>query len=212
MSEHYAAIKRTGLCFKGEDNKRKKQRRLVGKPGEAKEEESEQKQDDSDVPVIEGAGRICSTTTTVHGFETKFREELSAGDTIFLHHPVSLEVEKRVVTGVLSQRSCVLHQAFSKDVVSTLEYHIRKDSLKLLEKAKEQILDGEDPEALKDATSAELEKQLEKQLKKQRKQCAVREKTGMWGYKVVTKSMSKEVTQEELLDERCKQGRDKRCW
>merc|ERR1712080_237041 len=101
------------------------------------------------------------------GFETKFKEELEVGDTILVHHANSLEVEMRVVTGVLSQRSCTIHQAFSKDVVSTTDFHVRKDSLKLREKAKDQIENNEDPDALKDATSKELERQLEKKLKKE---------------------------------------------
>merc|ERR1711878_216685 len=87
-------------------------------------------------------------------------QQLQPGDTLMLHHPVSMEVEKRIVTGIFSQRSCTLHSAFSKDVVSTTEYHIRKDSLRLKEKAKTQMeQDGEeqpDEALLQDATSAEL--------------------------------------------------------
>merc|ERR1712129_59012 len=104
--------------------------------------------------------------------------------------------------------------AFSKDLCSMLEYHIRKDSLRLKEKAKMQIKEGPegaDEALLQDATSQELQRQLEKKLKKQRKTVSVREKTGMWGYKVVTKTLSKAATEEEMLDERCKQGRDKWC-
>ncbi|CAK0808094.1 unnamed protein product, partial [Prorocentrum cordatum] len=147
-------------------------------------------------------------STTVHGFETQFKEELEVGDMLLVHHPHSLEVEGRIVTGVLSQRSCTLHSAFSKDISSTTEYHIRKDSVKLKQKAKEQIQQAgtDDPEALQDATSQELQRQLEKRLRKQRKMCSVREKSGMWGYKVVTTRLDKEASQEELLDERCKQG------
>jgi len=75
-------------------------------------------------------------------------------------------VEGRIVTGVLSQRSCTLHAAFSKDISSTTEYHIRKDSLKLQEKAKAQIQEdggdaedtteeGEDAEDFQDAEDGE---------------------------------------------------------
>merc|ERR1711976_65429 len=121
---------------------------------------------------------------------------MEVGDTIMVHHPVSLEVELRLCTGILSQRSCDVHQPFSKDLVSTMEYHIRKDSLKLKERAKAQLeQEGADAESLQDAASAELQRQLEKKLKKQAKTISVREKTGMWGYKVVTKKLSKETTQ-----------------
>merc|ERR1719401_3042579 len=127
--------------------------------------------------MVEGTGRLVSSSVNVNGFETKFKEEVEVGDSVCVHHPVSLEVEIRVVTGVLSQRSITVHQAFSKDLCSTTEYHIRKDSLKLKEQAKAQIADGEeDPtKALQDAASAELQRQLDKKLKKQRKEVSIRE-------------------------------------
>merc|ERR1711862_930103 len=98
-------------------------------------------------------------------------------------------------------------------LVSTMEYMIRKDSLKLKEKAKAQIeQEGGAAESLQDAASLELQKQLDKKLKKEKKMVMVREKTGMWGYKVTAKKFSKETSAEEALDERCKQGRDKYCF
>mmetsp|Transcript_18103 Transcript_18103/g.24267 ORF Transcript_18103/g.24267 Transcript_18103/m.24267 type:complete len:221 (-) Transcript_18103:232-894(-) len=214
---HYQTTKRTALSFKGEDSKAKKKRRMQKAndiPGQPIAAEDVKAEDAEGVPMVAGSGRIVSSTITVHGFETKFKDELEVGDTLMIHHAVSLEVEMRVVTGILSQRSCTLHQAFSKDLLSTTDYHIRKDSLKLQEKAKASIQDEDvgDPQSLQDAASLELQKQLDKKLKKKNKQCSVREKTGMWGYKVTTKALSKEATQEELLDERCKQGRDKYCW
>lgn len=219
----YIGVKRSGLSFKGEDGKSKKKRRHtkeVVKPGEEAGEIVEGAGSSSssmEVPMFDGVGRIVSSTNTVHGFETKFKEEVEAGDTLMVHHPTSLQVEMRVVTGVLSQRSLVLHQAFSKDLVSTTDYHIRKDSLKLQEKAKAQMQEAgageeEGEETLQDAASQELQRRLEKKLKKQRKTCVVREKTGMWGYKMVSKTLDKAANQEELLDERCRQGRDKYCF
>uniref|UniRef100_A0A7S1QSP0 Uncharacterized protein n=1 Tax=Alexandrium catenella TaxID=2925 RepID=A0A7S1QSP0_ALECA len=215
QGKYYQATKRTALTFKGEDGKAKKKRRTEKAhdiPGQPKEEGDVKAEEVESVPMVPGSGRVVTSNVTVHGFETKFKDELEVGDTLIIHHAVSLEVEMRVVTGILSQRSCTLHQAFSKDLVSTTEFHIRKDSLKLQEKAKASIQDDGDPQSLQDATSLELQKQLEKKLKKKNKQCTVREKTGMWGYKAVTKSMGREVNTEELLDERCKQGRDKYCW
>lgn len=217
----YEGIKRKGLSFKGEDDRSKKKRRHkkeIEKPGEPKQEGlglPDMDDDEDDIPMVPGSGRIVSTTLTLHGMESKFKEELEVGDTIMVHHPVSLQVEMRVVVSVLSQRSCVVDQAFSKDLVSTTDYHIRKDSYKLKEKAKEKIGDteaAEDPKAVQDAASEELQRQLEKRMKKQRKVVTVREKTGMWGYKMVSKKLDKAASQEEMLDERCKQGRDKYCF
>merc|ERR1712232_1294222 len=198
----------------GDDRKKKKRRSEKTVPGVAPEEGAsgmgERRVASEEVPLLEGSGRLVSSHVNINGFETKFKEEVEVGDSLCVHHPVSLEVEIRVVTGVLSQRSITVHQAFSKDLCSTTEYHIRKDSLKLKEQAKAQIAAGEDdPNALQDAASAELQRQLDKKLKKQRKEVTIREKTGMWGYKVVKKKLDKEASTEEMLDERCKQGRDK---
>mmetsp|Transcript_58821 Transcript_58821/g.102946 ORF Transcript_58821/g.102946 Transcript_58821/m.102946 type:complete len:216 (+) Transcript_58821:82-729(+) len=212
LGKHYKGVKRTALNFKGEDGKKKKKRRTEKDGEEPSSSAAKGDVESEEVPVIEGTGRIVTTTNTIHGFESKFKEELEVGDTVMIHHPVSLEVEMRVVTGILSQRSATVHSAFSKDVVSTMEYHIRKDSLKLQEKAKAQLEEGDDPETLQDAASKELQRQLDKKLKKQSRIVTVREKTGMWGYKVTSKKLSKEASAEDLLDERCKQGRDKYCW
>eukprot|EP00927_Polykrikos_kofoidii_P080837 TRINITY_DN77813_c0_g1_i1.p1 TRINITY_DN77813_c0_g1~~TRINITY_DN77813_c0_g1_i1.p1 ORF type:complete len:217 (-),score=56.97 TRINITY_DN77813_c0_g1_i1:41-691(-) len=207
------AVGRGALSFKGEDERRKKKRRITKTlPGQAKPETEEDKRVHAqDVPMQEGAGRISSSSVNVNGFETKFKDEVEVGDTICVHHPVSFDVEMRVVVGILSQRSLTLHQAFSKDLVSTLEYHIRKDSLKLKQHATAMVGDDTNPQELKDAASLELTRQLEKKLKKQRKEVVIREKSGMWGYKAVTRKLDKEATAEEMLDERCKQGRDKYC-
>eukprot|EP00811_Abedinium_folium_P007621 NODE_17034_length_964_cov_8.992832.p1 GENE.NODE_17034_length_964_cov_8.992832~~NODE_17034_length_964_cov_8.992832.p1 ORF type:complete len:225 (-),score=64.35 NODE_17034_length_964_cov_8.992832:163-837(-) len=215
------AVKRGALKFRGENSKAKKHRRLdkeaepkagtpsssrFSAPGDGDEAEAAQT---PRVPISEGTGRISSSTTTIHGFETKFKDEMEVGDTILLQHAVSLQVETRVVVSVLSQRSCVVHQGFSKDLVSTTEFHIRKDSAKLKEKAKASATGESDEAAL---ASQELQKELDRKLRKQRKLCSVREKTGMWGYKTVTTALSREASQEELLDQRCKQGRDKYCF
>lgn len=207
-----SGVKRTALSFKGEAGREKKKRRGKVDTGDevVNVEGGEAPDKEIDVPVVPGSGRIVTNTTTIHGFETKFKDELEVGDTIMVHHPTSLEVELRMVVSVLSQRSSVLHQAFSKDLSSTCEFHIRKDSLKIKEKAKAEI-EEDNPELLQDAASRELQRQLDKRLKKQAKTVSVREKTGMWGYKVVTKKLSKASSAEDALDERCKQGRDKWC-
>eukprot|EP00933_Yihiella_yeosuensis_P060212 TRINITY_DN6241_c0_g3_i1.p1 TRINITY_DN6241_c0_g3~~TRINITY_DN6241_c0_g3_i1.p1 ORF type:complete len:225 (-),score=65.30 TRINITY_DN6241_c0_g3_i1:65-739(-) len=222
MPSGFEAVKRSALSFKGEGEKTKKRRRdKKVTPGEPSASSSSGKEiavdgdgdapGDKDVPVVKGSGRIVSNTTTVNGFQTAFKDELEVGDTIMVHHPTSLEIEMRIVVSVMTQRSCVIHASFSKDCASTCEYHIRKDSLKIKEKAKDEVQDVDDPNSLQDAASAELQRQLEKKMKKAAKSVSVREKTGMWGYKVVTRKLDKDSTAEEMLDERCKQGRDKWC-
>ncbi|CAK9092302.1 unnamed protein product [Durusdinium trenchii] len=118
-SSSFAGVKRTALSFKGEGGKEKKKRRTKVENEEPVDAEGQVRAaaTESDVPVVPGSGRIVTNTTTVHGFETKFKDELEVGDTIMVHHPTSLEVELRMVVSVLSQRSSVLHQAFSKAAV-----------------------------------------------------------------------------------------------
>ncbi|CAE8640676.1 unnamed protein product [Polarella glacialis] len=171
-SSSFSGVKRTGLSFKGEADKSKKKRRDKhhdSVPGEpvVKKEGQEEKDAEDDVPIVKGSGRIVSNTTTVHGFETKFKDEVEVGDTVMLHHPISLEVEMRLVMSVLSQRSMVLHQGFSKDCASTCEYHVRKDSLKIQEKAKAEVAEGADPSELQDAASKELQRHVGVQVRHQ---------------------------------------------
>merc|ERR1712107_27686 len=102
--------------FKGEGARAKKKRRHVdeGKDGAKASTDGP----NEEVPVNDGTGRIVSDTVTVRGFETKFKEECDVGDEVMVLHPTSLEVEFRTVTAVLSQRSIMIHQGFSKDLVS----------------------------------------------------------------------------------------------
>lgn len=87
------------------------------------------------VPCLPGLGRVVSTGTTLNGFETNFKDEVEAGDTILVNHPVSLKLEKRLVASVLSQRCLTLGDGFSRDLVSTASYEIRKDSITLKREA-----------------------------------------------------------------------------
>lgn len=171
-----------------------------------------------------GSGRIVTSGVTVQGFETKFRDEIDLGDTIIVFHPTLLREEERAVIGILSQRSLTLHEKFSNDILSTTPYRIRKDSVLLQHKA-ERSLDqnagdrqcgssssteeGYSKEQLQD----EVSRQLEKKLKRAKQTLTYREKTGMWGYRVVTEEIDKKATAEQLLDMRVKRmGRDKFCW
>merc|ERR1712224_547928 len=164
-----------------------------------------------DCGVVDGEGRIVTTGTTVHGFHTKFKEQVAEGDVMLIMHPVSLVPEERMITGILSSRSVLLHAPFSVDVVSTTDYKIRKDSEKLKAKAMKDLPVDAGEQEIQDATSKQLQKQLEKKIKKQKKTVELRVKTGMWGYKTVTVKLDKGASEEDRLDERCKLGRDKWC-
>ncbi|XP_055389019.1 uncharacterized protein LOC129618240 [Condylostylus longicornis] len=161
-----------------------------------------------------GSGRLVTTGTTVQGFETKFKEEIEVGDAIILFHPSLLIEEERIVVGVLSQRSLTLHEKFSNDIASTTAYKIRKDSTLLRQKAGEALATNEGASSGSQTTlQDEISRQLQKKLDNTRQTFRYREKTGMWGYRVVTGEAEKNLSAEELLDMRVKKmGRDKFCW
>eukprot|EP01068_Selenidium_serpulae_P007361 Selendium_serpulae@DN4688_c0_g1_i6.p1 len=187
------------------------------------------------VEQVQGSGRIVSSGPTINGFESNFKEEIQPGDTILVHHPVSLKVEQRVVEAVLSQRCLTIGQPFTRDLVSTTEFFVRKDSItlkKLAEKEaklqkesakrKRSSTDSPEPEGeeaddsqlVQDIISEKLQNRIEKARKKT---ITYRVKTGMWSYKTVTQEVGVGGTEGEFgadaaLDARAKKNRDKHCW
>jgi len=147
----------------------------------------------------------------VQGFESKFKDECAVGDSIVVQHPTSLVEESRTVVGILSQRTLNINEGFSSEWTTMMNYEIRKDSIPLQKaaerKRKREAAEGEEEMSLEKA----MEQQLAKRLKAQPKTYQVREKTGMWGYKIVTKTFDKEPTREELLDMRLKTTHDHWC-
>eukprot|EP00386_Alphamonas_edax_P007642 GDKI01025445.1.p1 GENE.GDKI01025445.1~~GDKI01025445.1.p1 ORF type:complete len:226 (+),score=94.06 GDKI01025445.1:67-744(+) len=208
------------LKFKGEDpdktrkeKKKEKKRKREHEKGEKRESGDDREEE---VPVVEGQGRIVSSGTTVHGFETKFQEQLAAGDQIMVHHPTTLQVENRIVVGVLSQRSCTIHAPFSSDLVSTSGYHVKKDSIVLKKKAEKKAMKKEEGEVNREEEEEkllqdEISKRLQKQLKKTKSTLTYQTKTG-FSYKQVSETLDKEYSKEQLLDMRVKKSRDKFCW
>lgn len=55
-----------------------------------------------------GSGTITTSGRTIHGNDTKFREEVENGDTIIIENPVFKTREERVVTLILSSKSILL--------------------------------------------------------------------------------------------------------
>ncbi|BAM40006.1 conserved hypothetical protein [Theileria orientalis strain Shintoku] len=142
---------------------------------------------------LTGSGRIVSSGTTVQGFETKFAEESSVNDKIVIEHPMTHATEERTIQSILSNRTINIDEPFSVDVITTIPYNIRKIT--------------EDSEA--NVLGEEYAKKLDK---KESSTISIREKTGMWSYKNVTKTVKGRLTAEDKLNERVKQSRDKYCW
>lgn len=208
-------------------SKHSKKKKSKEQPASSCTDQIESVEEEVPVEVPEpqpGSGRIVSSGVTVHGFETKFREEVDFGDVIVLFHPKQLLDEERIVIAILSQRSLTLHEPFSSDIASTSAYRIRKDSILLTAKA-EKVLKSERTEAALESGAAassstsktklqdEVSRQLQKKLDKTKATFSYREKTGMWGYRVVTEEVGKNLSAEDILDRRAKKmGRDKFCW
>eukprot|EP00918_Siedleckia_nematoides_P023517 GHVU01050691.1.p1 GENE.GHVU01050691.1~~GHVU01050691.1.p1 ORF type:complete len:229 (-),score=37.89 GHVU01050691.1:1229-1915(-) len=222
-SDPYArALGASKLVLKGktEIKKKKSKRSHRVKGGDPATEEASEKP--VDVPLSPGTGRLVSSGPTVHGFESAFKEECEPGDIVYVHHPTTLEVEGRTVVSVMSQRSMTLSGGFSSDLVSTTEFHVKKESINV-KRAAEKALEkrrleagGDDEggteEDLQNVITDEISKRVKHKLDKAKPVFSYREKIGMWSYATKTVTMDKETSREELLDMRVKQGRDKFCW
>ncbi|CAD2089227.1 conserved Plasmodium protein, unknown function [Plasmodium vinckei lentum] len=183
---------------KSSDNADKKYKDEINKGLE--HEEKKKKTNDKDEDIINGTGRIVTIKNTIQGFDTKFIEELKVGYQIILKNPTSLQIEKRNVTSILSNRTILVDEEFSNDISTACKYYINK-------KKDEDISNSEscsDNETLKYA----------KVLKDKPKHdvIKIRQKVGLWSYKVVDKKIKGNLTNEQKLDERVKSGRDKFCW
>lgn len=160
-----------------------------------------------------------STRPQVNGFNTLFKDEIALGDLLRILHPGTLLPESRAVTQIMGNRSLMLVAPFSANFSSTTEYQIERVSelikAKAEAKAGKQAGGGEDGGEDEDAFDNHMKEQLEKTLKKQRQTVQIREKVyGGPGvtYKTVTKEVGKDMTAEERLNMREKEGRDKYCW
>jgi len=209
-------IKGGALKFKNEDGPviAKKDKKSKKDKKKEKKKRKEQKLEESIKPdIVEGSGRIVSSGKSIHGMETVFKDQCEVGDTLIVWHPVSLMNEEKVITGILSQRSMSTNENFSQDLVSTMAFQIRKDSAALRRKAEiDAEKDGENlSELAQDEVSKRLQKQLRKKLKAQPRVVHIREKTGMWGYKTVTKVLDDGVSAEDALNQRSKGVHDHWC-
>eukprot|EP01017_Pseudomicrothorax_dubius_P006889 TRINITY_DN12055_c0_g1_i2.p1 TRINITY_DN12055_c0_g1~~TRINITY_DN12055_c0_g1_i2.p1 ORF type:complete len:179 (-),score=60.19 TRINITY_DN12055_c0_g1_i2:128-604(-) len=147
-----------------------------------------------------GTGRILTSKATVHGKDTKFMKELENGDKIIIMHPTTLAKEERKIKAVLSDRSLMIDEPFSSDLISFTHFDYQK---KPIFKEADATLDEQYREKLNT---------LSKSIQKPTSTLEYREKKGMWGYKTVTKKVEGELTREQLLDMRSKKSRDKFCW
>lgn len=211
----YNGVKSKCLKFKGDDEYIKKRKRKEKKKDDEACDANKDEEEGGDAPVIPGSGRIVASKDVIHGLETKFKEEVCVGDAIFVQHPNTHQMESRLVTAILSQRSLNILDSFSSDFSSTTAYHIKKDSIIMERLAKLEKLQGEEEISEEEWMRRRMAKILEKKMKKQKKVIKVQEKVyggGGVSYRSVEKKMDRTMSVEDALDERCKLGRDKHCW
>eukprot|EP00743_Colponemidia_sp_Colp-15_P004621 GILK01004981.1.p1 GENE.GILK01004981.1~~GILK01004981.1.p1 ORF type:complete len:213 (-),score=51.38 GILK01004981.1:105-701(-) len=190
------------LVFKGESEKPKKHKKEKKEKKEKKHKKNKRSRDSTeetaaDEGIKQGTGRIITSGTTLHGVETEFLRELEVGDAVMVTHPSTLQLEAKVITMVLSNKSAAISSPFSSDLITGISFQYQKKKTENTEQ---------------EANKEEEEKRLNKKLKTDATTLQYREKTGMWGYKTVTQHMDKDITREQLLDMRVKKGRDKFCW
>lgn len=151
---------------------------------------------DGSEKVLKGKGRVTAEKNTVHGIRTEFITEVKEGYDIILENPSTFRNERRTVISVLTNKTLVVHEDFTTDISTTCTFYI----------VPREVSPG------KSGTHAAVEyaKVLE-QVPKQ-DQVEVREKSGLWSYKVVKKKVDGRLTNEQKLDMRVKSGRDKFCW
>merc|ERR1739848_769782 len=105
----FTGVKKGALKLKGESTTMgEKQNRLAKKEKikEGRGDDTEQKiEEDETAPVIPGSGRLLASGTTIHGFDTKFLEEVAVGDALLVQHPGTQCLECSKVTHVLTNKS-----------------------------------------------------------------------------------------------------------
>ena len=77
-------------------------------------------------PLLEQNGKIISSGKSVHGVNTNFNKTMEAGDFLVVNHPQSGETEERKIVIVLSERSLLLEEPFSSDLINFDSFCLRK--------------------------------------------------------------------------------------
>ena len=160
--------------------------------------------------VVKGKGRLITSGTTVHGKDTVFMSELEAGDALEVLHPNTLEVERRLVTMVISDMSMAITSAFSSDLISSTPFSFIKKPPELVDhdaerSSKRNRLLAEEKQAFGTYASG-LGETFTYRVKK---------KSAYGGYKVVTETLGaggSGQSRESLLNKRCGKKSDRFCY
>jgi len=216
----YTGVKKGALKLKGDSKtigKKQKKKEKKEKSKIERGDDTEKKIDeDETAPVVPGTGRLLGSGTTIHGFDTKFLEEVSVGDALLVQHPATQCLESIKVTHVLTNKSMNILEAFSSDFTSTMPYHISKDSKLLKKKAKRDQDEADGDISDEELMRRKMQKDLDKRMKKSIGSRTIKVQQKIYGgggvtYRTVDKVMDRTMGAEDSLDERVKLGRDKYC-
>ncbi|KAJ8601790.1 hypothetical protein CTAYLR_006811 [Chrysophaeum taylorii] len=202
----YSRVKAGGLKLKGG----------VKRSGQTKKRQAEESREvapvaseEEEMKVQVGTGRLSTSGTTVHGFDTKFMDELVVGDAIIVTHPTTLTEETRIVKMVLSNASISISSPFSSDLSSTCSFRYIS--------------------APREVETAEMKEARLKKLKVVREDGAVGDYAGSGGttfvyrkrkagavggsngYQIVKERLHEHKTRTELLEMRVKYKSDRHC-
>ncbi len=153
-----------------------------------------------EIIIYEGTGRICSSSTTIQGNNTKFQSELAIGDAIIVTHPTTLQQETKIVRMVLSDLNIGVSSAFSSDLISMTTFKYIKapkddidEEIKLKNEKKQKI----ENEALAFGTYANSYR--------------VKKEGAFGGYQIV-KETNVNKSRGDLLNDRMRKKSDKYCF
>eukprot|EP00357_Protocruzia_adherens_P018849 CAMPEP_0115008412 /NCGR_PEP_ID=MMETSP0216-20121206/21905_1 /TAXON_ID=223996 /ORGANISM="Protocruzia adherens, Strain Boccale" /LENGTH=217 /DNA_ID=CAMNT_0002375831 /DNA_START=14 /DNA_END=667 /DNA_ORIENTATION=+ len=153
-----------------------------------------------EIVVEHCSGRILSSGATIHGKETRFRSEVEVGDYLIIVHPTTLQKEERKIMLVLSDRSVAINEAFSSDLITSVDFDVKKTVQDHVEEEDEEKKEEE-----------AIYNKFKPKKKKAKTVIEYRVKTGM-SYKTVREVVDGELTKEEILNYRVKKEGDKFAW
>ncbi|CAM9380009.1 unnamed protein product [Heterosigma akashiwo] len=190
--------------------KKKKRKHSKNEGEEALKLDSEQErmspqntaaEEEEEVQIESGAGRLTSSGIVVTGYETEFMNQLTAGDAIMVTHPTTFKEETRIVKMVLSNVSISISSPFSSDLVTTCPFHfIKAPKIEVPEEQKEQERKRKNDEEEKGAFGTYAPRNK-----------VVYRVRNQFSYKIITEDADKSMSREELLDIRSKKKSDRMC-
>jgi len=157
---------------------------------------------------LKGEGRIICSAETISGFGScAFHEQVSPGNFIEILHPGSLQIERRRVEQVLSNRSLLLSDPFSRNFTTTTEFVVVKPPAAapgVGGSKRPAPAEGEGEPKAKENEGEDDDVRFVQVREK------VRGAAGESSYRTTTREVRGGAT--AALHERMKQGRDKFCW